>query len=50
MVDFEDVREAYKILKPIVKHTPLEKSKTFSSLIKKNIYLKLRIVQEHPEL
>lgn len=45
MVDFEDIKEAYKILKPIVKHTPLEKSKTFSSLTKKNIYLKLDNLQ-----
>jgi threonine dehydratase len=40
MVEFQDIQEAYTILKTIVKHTPLERSKTFSSLTKANVYLK----------
>jgi threonine dehydratase len=34
MVQFQDIQEAYTILKPVVKHTPLEYSKTFSNFIK----------------
>jgi len=40
MVAFNDIQKAYQVLQPIVKHTPLEKSKTFSSLVKANVYLK----------
>jgi len=45
MPTFNDVKEAHKILKPVVKCTPLEKSKTFSRLTKTNIYLKLENFQ-----
>lgn len=45
MICFEDIKEAYEILKPVVKHTPLEKSKTFSKMTKENIYLKLENLQ-----
>ena len=45
MVLFKDIEEAYEILKPVVKRTPLEKSKTFSKLTKENIYLKLENLQ-----
>jgi len=40
MLTFKDIQEAYKILKPVVRRTPLEKSKTFSHMIKANVYLK----------
>jgi threonine dehydratase len=40
MVGFQDIQEAYTILKPVVKHTPLERSKTFSNFTKTNVYLK----------
>lgn len=40
MVTFKDIEEAQKILQPIIKHTRLEKSKTFSHLLKTNVYLK----------
>ena len=45
MPTFKDVKEAYEVLKPIVKHTSLEKSKTFSKLTKTNVYLKLENLQ-----
>jgi len=45
MITFNDVKQAYEILKPVVKRTPLEKSKTFSKLTKTNIYLKLENFQ-----
>ncbi|MGF3554280.1 MAG: threonine ammonia-lyase [Thermoplasmatota archaeon] len=45
MISLNDVKEAYDILKPVVKRTPLEKSKTFSKLTKTNIYLKLENFQ-----
>jgi threonine dehydratase len=45
MITFNNVKEAYDILKPVIKHTPLEKSKTFSRLSKTNIYLKLENFQ-----
>jgi threonine dehydratase len=40
MLTFKDIQEAYDILKPIVRRTPLERSKTFSQMIKTNVYLK----------
>jgi threonine dehydratase len=40
MVIFNDIQKAYQVLQPIVKHTPLEKSKTFSRLVNANVYLK----------
>jgi threonine dehydratase len=40
MLTFQKIQEAYEILKPIVKQTPLERSKTFSQIIKANVYLK----------
>lgn len=45
MLTLKQVHEAYKILKPIVKQTPLERSKTFSSLTQSNIYLKQENLQ-----
>ena len=45
MLTFNDIKEAYAILKPVVKCTPLEKSKTFSRLTKTNIFLKLENFQ-----
>lgn len=40
MIELKDVKEAYEILAPVVKRTPLEHSKTFSHLTKANVYLK----------
>ena len=40
MLTFKDIQEAYEILKPVVRRTPLERSKTFSHMIKANVYLK----------
>ena len=40
MLTFKDIQEAYEILKPVVKRTPLEHSKTFSRILKTNVYLK----------
>jgi len=40
MVVFQDVKDAYTILKPVIKQTPLERSKTFSHLTGSNVYLK----------
>ncbi|MCU0850971.1 MAG: threonine ammonia-lyase [Candidatus Thermoplasmatota archaeon] len=45
MVTFKDIEEAYQILKPVVKKTPLERSKTFSNLLKTNVYLKQENLQ-----
>jgi threonine dehydratase len=45
MLDFKDIQKANEIIKPIIKHTPLEKSKTFSKLTKENVYLKLENLQ-----
>ncbi|MEM4258449.1 MAG: threonine ammonia-lyase [Candidatus Thermoplasmatota archaeon] len=45
MLTLEEISDAYEILKPIVRHTPLEKSKTFSQLTKENVYLKLENLQ-----
>jgi threonine dehydratase len=40
MVTFIDIENAYKILQPVVKKTPLERSKTFSNILKTNVYIK----------
>jgi threonine dehydratase len=45
MPTFEDIKEAYDVLKNISKRTPLEKSKTFSQMTKANVYLKLENLQ-----
>jgi threonine dehydratase len=45
MPTFEDIKEAYDILKNVAKRTPLEKSKTFSQMTKANVYLKLENLQ-----
>ena len=41
MLSFDDIQEAYGILKPVVKHTPLEKSKDI---------LREQIRRAHPPL
>ena len=45
MLNFKDISKAYATIKPIIRHTPLEKSKTFSKLTKENAYLKLENLQ-----
>lgn len=45
MLTFEDIQEAYDILKPVVRYTPLERSKTFSQILKTNVYLKQENLQ-----
>ncbi|MEM0492507.1 MAG: threonine ammonia-lyase [Candidatus Thermoplasmatota archaeon] len=45
MLTLKDISKAYDIIKPIVRHTPIEKSKTFSNLTKENVYLKLENLQ-----
>ncbi len=40
MVRFKDIEEAAQILQPTIRKTPLERSKTFSNLLKTNLYLK----------
>jgi len=40
MVTFKDIKEAYQILQPKIRKTPLERSKTFSNFLKANVYLK----------
>jgi len=45
MLNFKDISKAYETIKPIIRHTPLEKSKTFSKLTKENAYLKLENLQ-----
>jgi threonine dehydratase len=45
MLTLKDIQEAYEVLKPVVKQTPLEKSKTFSHLTKTNVYMKLENLQ-----
>jgi len=46
MVTFEDVKDAYNVLKDVAKHTPLDRSKTFSELTKAQVYLKLENLQK----
>ena len=45
MVTCKEIKEAYNILKDVVKNTPLEKNRTFSKLINSNVYLKLENLQ-----
>jgi threonine dehydratase len=45
MLGFQDIQEAYAILKLVVRRTPLEKSKTFSQMTKTNVYLKQENLQ-----
>ncbi|MGC9308256.1 MAG: threonine ammonia-lyase [Thermoplasmatota archaeon] len=45
MVDFSDVEAAYELLRPVVKQTPLERSKTFSEMADADVYLKLENLQ-----
>ncbi|HDS59375.1 MAG TPA: threonine ammonia-lyase [Thermoplasmatales archaeon] len=45
MVDFGDVQEAYRVLKPVAKRTPLQRSKTFSEMAGCHAYLKLENLQ-----
>jgi threonine dehydratase len=40
MIQLQEIKEAYEILAPVVKRTPLEHSKTFSHLTKTNVFLK----------
>ncbi len=40
MIQLQDIKEAYQILAPVVKKTPLEHSKTFSHLTKANVFIK----------
>ncbi len=45
MLTLEEISKAYEIIKPVIKHTSLERSKTFSHLTKQNVYLKLENFQ-----
>jgi len=45
MVEFSDIKEAYDVLKYVVKQTSLKKSKTFSEMTNSNIYLKMENLQ-----
>jgi threonine dehydratase len=45
MLTFKNIQEAYEILKPVVRRTPLERSKTFSQITKTNVYLKQENLQ-----
>ncbi len=45
MVDLADVEAAYEVLRPVVKQTPLERSKTFSEMADADVYLKLENLQ-----
>lgn len=45
MVSFKDIKEAYDILKDVVKNTPLERNRTFSNMTGSNIFLKLENFQ-----
>ena len=40
MIQLKDIKEAYKVLTPVIRRTPLEHSKTFSHLTKANVFLK----------
>jgi len=40
MIQLQDIKEAYKVLAPVIRRTPLEHSKTFSHLTKANVFLK----------
>jgi threonine dehydratase len=45
MIEFKDIKEAYTIIKEVVKNTPLEKNRTFSTITNSNIFLKLENLQ-----
>jgi len=45
MITFDEINQAYNIVKDVVKRTPLEKSRTFSNMIGSNVYLKLENLQ-----
>ena len=45
MLTFQEIQDAYEILKPVVKKTPLERSKTFSQMLQTNVYLKQENLQ-----
>ncbi len=45
MVDYADIAAAYEVLRPVVKQTPLERSKTFSEMTEADLYLKLENLQ-----
>jgi len=45
MLTFQEIQDAYEILKPVVKKTPLERSKTFSQILHTNVYLKQENLQ-----
>ncbi|MCX6665109.1 MAG: threonine ammonia-lyase [Euryarchaeota archaeon] len=46
MLTIKDVKEAYVVLKPVVHHTALEYSRTFSEITKSQVYLKLENLQK----
>ncbi len=41
MLKFKDIINAQSVLKNVVKLTPLERSKSFSTMSEANVYLKL---------
>ena len=45
MVTFKDIEKANEVLKNIIKHTSLKKSKTFSEMTDTNLYLKMENLQ-----
>lgn len=45
MLTYDSIQEAYTVLKPVIKQTPLDHSKTFSKLAKAEIYLKQENLQ-----
>lgn len=50
MIDIKEIQKAWKLLKPIVRRTPLEKNERLSELFQANIYLKredLQIVRSY---
>ncbi len=44
-VTLNDIQKAYKALKPVVKHTPIVTSKSFSEMAARKIFLKLENLQ-----
>jgi len=40
VIQLQDIKEAYKVLAPVIRRTPLDHSKTFSHLTKANVFLK----------
>lgn len=45
MIDYGDITAASEVLQPVVKQTPLERSKTFSEMTDADLYLKLESLQ-----